>query len=151
MVTMLVRRACISSLSSKISSYQGVLFQSISRRGNLGLIGEESGTCAPDVPGPPDAWSIWVWSLTRSSSTPPGLALMGSTSIILGKVGTSPTAPPAPASSAWRDSLSSNLPPATKSSFYHLQTDGGVAVPALSAKDATMTLGSGDLVREGEA
>jgi hypothetical protein len=51
MVTMLVRKACISSLSSKISSYQGVLFQSISCRDNLGLIREELGTCAPDVPG----------------------------------------------------------------------------------------------------
>jgi hypothetical protein len=52
MVTMLVRRACISSVSSKISSYQGVPFQLISRRGNLGLEEEDSGTCAPDVPGP---------------------------------------------------------------------------------------------------
>jgi hypothetical protein len=58
MVTMLVRKVCISSLSSKISSCQGVLFQSISRRGNLGLDEEESGTCAPDVPRPLGAWSI---------------------------------------------------------------------------------------------
>jgi hypothetical protein len=58
MVTMLVHKACISSLSSKISSCQGVVFQSISCRGNLGLDEEESGTCAPDVPGPLGAWSI---------------------------------------------------------------------------------------------
>jgi hypothetical protein len=98
---MAFRATRISSLLSKMSSYQGVSFQSISRSGNLGLDGEESGTCAPDVPEPCGTWSIWAWSLTRSSSTPPGLALMGSTLMIRGEadVPTSPKAPPAPASS----------------------------------------------------
>jgi hypothetical protein len=41
MVTMLVRKACIYSLSSKMSSCQGVRFQLISRRGNLGLEDED--------------------------------------------------------------------------------------------------------------
>jgi hypothetical protein len=57
MVTMLVHKACISLLLSKISSCQGVLFQSISHSGNIGLV-EESGTCALDIPGPPGACSI---------------------------------------------------------------------------------------------
>jgi hypothetical protein len=54
----LVRKACISSLSSKISSCQGMSFQSIFRCSNLGLEEEDLGTCAPDVPGPLGAWSI---------------------------------------------------------------------------------------------
>jgi hypothetical protein len=58
MVTMLVRMAYISSLSSKISSWKGVSFQSISRCSNLRLVREKLGTCAPDVPGPLGAWSI---------------------------------------------------------------------------------------------
>jgi hypothetical protein len=37
MVTMLVRKACISSLSSKISSFHGVQFQLIFQRDSLGL------------------------------------------------------------------------------------------------------------------
>jgi hypothetical protein len=41
MVTMLVRKACISSLSSKMSSFQGVRFQLIFRRGNLRLEDED--------------------------------------------------------------------------------------------------------------
>jgi hypothetical protein len=59
------------------------------------LIGEELGTCTPDAPGPLGAWSIWAWSLIRSSSIPPGLALIGSTSITLGEanVSTSPRIP----------------------------------------------------------
>jgi hypothetical protein len=52
MVTMLVRKACISSLALKISSYQGVPFYLISRRGNLRLEEEDSDNCAPDVLGP---------------------------------------------------------------------------------------------------
>jgi hypothetical protein len=91
MVTMLVRMACISSSSSKISSCQGVSFQSISCYGNLGLEEEDSDTCAPDVPRPLGTWSILWWSLTRSSA-PAGLELMGSTSIILGEAAT-PTSP----------------------------------------------------------
>jgi hypothetical protein len=35
-----------------MSSCQGVSFQSISHRGNLGLDGDESGTYALDVPDP---------------------------------------------------------------------------------------------------
>jgi hypothetical protein len=59
MVMMLVRKACMSSLSSNQSSWKGVRFQLIVRRGNLGLEEEEDGgTCAPDVSGPPGARSI---------------------------------------------------------------------------------------------
>jgi hypothetical protein len=58
MVTMLVRKACMSSLSSNQSSCQGVRFQLIVRRGNLGLEDEDGGTCVPDVSGPPGARSI---------------------------------------------------------------------------------------------
>jgi hypothetical protein len=100
MVTMLVRTACISS--SKISFCQGVSFQSNSHRGNLRLDEDQSSTCAPDIPGPFDAWSIWAWSLTKSSSAPPSITLMGSTSMTQGEadVPTSPTTPCAPASAA---------------------------------------------------
>jgi hypothetical protein len=78
---------------------------------------------------------------------------MGSTSIILGEadVLTSPTTPPAPASSA-----SGGLPVlefATSSGVVLLSpvASGGVVVPASSANYSTTTLGSDDLVREGEA
>jgi hypothetical protein len=79
-----------------------VSFQSISCRGNLGLDDDESNTYAADVPGPCSAWSIWAWSLTRSSPIPPSLALMGSTLMTCGEVDvpTSPRTPPTPASSA---------------------------------------------------
>jgi hypothetical protein len=46
-VMMLVRTACISSLLSNQSSYQGVLFQLMDR--NLWLDDEDGGTRAPDV------------------------------------------------------------------------------------------------------
>jgi hypothetical protein len=99
-VTMVFRTARISSLLSKMSSYQGVSFQSISRRDNLGLDREELGTCAPDVLGPFGAWSIWAWSLTRSFFSPAGITLMGSTPMTRREVDilTSPIAPRAPAS-----------------------------------------------------
>jgi hypothetical protein len=84
-VTMAFRTTRISSLSSKMSSCQGVSFQSFYRHGNLGFDGEESGTCAPDVPGPLGAWSIWAWSLTRPSSVPPSITLIGSTSTTRGE------------------------------------------------------------------
>jgi hypothetical protein len=64
MVTMLVCKASMSSLSSNQSSCQGVWFQLVDCRGNLGLEDEDWGTCALDVPGPPGARSIWGWSLT---------------------------------------------------------------------------------------
>jgi hypothetical protein len=85
MVTMLVRKACMSSLSSNQSSCQGVRFQLIDRRDNLGLEDEDGGTCAPDVSGPPGARSIRGWSPTTPSA-PPGTVLMGSTSMIVGEV-----------------------------------------------------------------
>jgi hypothetical protein len=44
MVMMLVRKACMSLLSSNKSSYQGVWFQLIMRHGNLGLEDEDGGT-----------------------------------------------------------------------------------------------------------
>jgi hypothetical protein len=53
MVTMLVRKACMSSLSSNQCSSQGVRFQLIVLYGNLGLKDEDGGTCAPDVSGHP--------------------------------------------------------------------------------------------------
>jgi hypothetical protein len=59
MVMMLVRKACMSSLSSNQSSYQGVWSQLIDRCGNLGLEVEDGGTCASDASGPPGARSIW--------------------------------------------------------------------------------------------
>jgi hypothetical protein len=58
MVTMLVRKACMSSLSSNQSSCQEVCFQLIVPCGNLGLEEEDGGTCAPDLSGPPGARSI---------------------------------------------------------------------------------------------
>jgi hypothetical protein len=51
-VTMAFHTARISPLSSKMSSCQGVSFQSISHLGNHRLDGDESGTCALDVPDP---------------------------------------------------------------------------------------------------
>jgi hypothetical protein len=58
MVTMLVYKARMSSLSSNQSSCQGVRSQLIDRRGNLMLEVKDRGTCAPDASGPPDARSI---------------------------------------------------------------------------------------------
>jgi hypothetical protein len=91
--------------------------------------------------------------LTRSLSARAGLELMGSTSIIPGEAGvpTSPTAPPAPASTA-RGGLAI-LESATSGevAFFSAAPDGGVAVRASSVNDSATTLGSGDLVREGEA
>jgi hypothetical protein len=58
MVMMLVRKACMSLLSSNQSSYQGVWFQLIMRHGNLGLEDEDGGTWAPNVSGPLGAKSI---------------------------------------------------------------------------------------------
>jgi hypothetical protein len=55
MITMLVYSDFISSLSSKMPSWQGVSFQLISRCDNLRLEEEDSGTYAPDVPRPPGA------------------------------------------------------------------------------------------------
>jgi hypothetical protein len=55
---MAFRTTCISSLSSKISSCQGVPFQSISHHVNFGLDDDESGTCVLDVPGSFGACSI---------------------------------------------------------------------------------------------
>jgi hypothetical protein len=142
----------MSLLSSKMSSCQGVSFWSISHHGNLGLDGEESGTCAPDVPGPCGAWSIWAWSLTRPASTPLGLALMGSMSMICGEadVPTSPRAPPAPASSphggvAVLESVASGGVTTLSSA-----AGGRVAVLESLTSDCTTPLGSGDLVREGD-
>jgi hypothetical protein len=78
---------------------------------------------------------------------------MGSTSIILGEAGvpTFPTAPPYPASTA-RGGLTT-LESATGGKFALLSTAprGGVAIRASSANDSPTTLGSGDLVREGDA
>jgi hypothetical protein len=78
---------------------------------------------------------------------------MGSTSIILGEVGilTSPTAPPAPTSSALEGLAVLKSATSGGVVLFSLAAGGGVVVPALSANDSTTTLGSGDLVREGEA
>jgi hypothetical protein len=150
---MAFRTARMSSLSSKMSSCQGVSFQSISRRGNLGLDREESGTCALDVPGPCGAWSIWAWSLTRSSFTPPGLALMASTSMIHGEadIPTSPRAPPPPASSPRGGVIVLESVAGGRVATLSSAAGGGVAVLALSTSDCAVPLWSNDLVREGEA
>jgi hypothetical protein len=152
MLTVLVRKACISSLSSKISSCQGVLFRSISLRGNLGLEEEDSGTCAPDVPGPLGAYSICGWSLTRSSA-PPGLQLMGSTSIIFGEAGTltSPTAPPSPTATVHGGLATLASTTGGEHAVLSVAPRGRVAVRASLVNASATTLGSGDLVREGEA
>jgi hypothetical protein len=94
-VTMAFRRARISSLSSKMSSCQGVSFQSISHRGNVGPDGDESDSCALEDPRSFGAYSIWDQSLTRSSSAPPGITLIGSMSMI-GEEVDAPTSPTAP-------------------------------------------------------
>jgi hypothetical protein len=78
---------------------------------------------------------------------------MGSTSMMRGEAGvlTSPTAPPAPTSPA-RGGL-----PAPESSTsggavpLSPTAGGGVAVPVSSANESITTLGSDDLVRQGEA
>jgi hypothetical protein len=65
-VKMALRTACISSLSSKISSYQGVPFQSISQRLNVGPVDDEPVTCVLDVSRFIGACSIRIGSPTRS-------------------------------------------------------------------------------------
>jgi hypothetical protein len=78
---------------------------------------------------------------------------MGSTSIILGEadVPTSPIAPPTPASPA-RGGLAT-LESATggEVALFSTAPSSRVAVRALSVNDSTTTLGSRDLVWEGEA
>jgi hypothetical protein len=78
---------------------------------------------------------------------------MGSTSIILGEAGvpTSPTILSAPTSPArgGLSTLESTI--GGKVVLFSVASGGGVAVPASSANESTTTLGSGDLVREGDA
>jgi hypothetical protein len=78
-----------------MSSYQGVSFQSISRRGNVGLDEDELGIGVPDDPGFFGACSSCTWSLTRSSFVPLGITLMGSMSMT-GEEVDAPTSPTAP-------------------------------------------------------
>jgi hypothetical protein len=78
---------------------------------------------------------------------------MGSTSINRGEAGVpmSPTTPPAPASPAPGGLAVLESAAVAGVIIFSPAPSGGVAVPVLSANNSTMTLGSGDLVREGEA
>jgi hypothetical protein len=82
-----------------------------------------------------------------------GLELMGSTSIILGEAGvpTSPTTPPAPTSPARGGLLVLESAGGGGVVLLSPTAGGGVAIPASLANESNTTLGSDDLVREGEA
>jgi hypothetical protein len=78
---------------------------------------------------------------------------MGSTSIILGEAGvpTSPIVLPSPASPARWGLATLKSTTGGEVVLFSAAPGGEVAVPASSANESTTTLGSGDLVREGEA
>jgi hypothetical protein len=78
---------------------------------------------------------------------------MGSTSMMHLEVDVpmSPTAPPAPTSPACGGLLVPELATGGGVVLLSPATGAGVAVPVSSAKESTMTLGSDDLVWEGEA
>jgi hypothetical protein len=134
-VTMVFRTVRISSLSSKISSCQGVPYLSITHRVNLGLDDDESGTCVPDDPGSFSAYSIWARSLTRSSSVPLGITLMGSTSMTGEEVDAlmSPIVPCAPASALGGGVAALASAAGGGVTILASAAGGGVAVLALSA------------------
>jgi hypothetical protein len=140
-------------LSSKMSSCQGVSFQSISRRGNLGLDKEESGTYAPDDSAPFNTCSSCTWSSTRSSSAPPGITLMGLTSMTGEEVDApiSPTTPCAPASAPGGEVVAPASAAGGGVAVLESTAGGGVVVLMSSTSVCTATTWSGDLVREGEA
>jgi hypothetical protein len=78
---------------------------------------------------------------------------MGSTLIIPGEVGvaTSPSAPLAPASTTGGGLAILEYATSGEVAFFSIVPGGKVAVYASSVNDSATTLGSGDLVREGEA
>jgi hypothetical protein len=87
---------------------------------------------------------MWGWSLTRSSA-PVGLALMGSTSIILGEVTapTSPTEAPSPALTACGGLATLESAAGGEVALLSAAPRGGVAVRASSANASPTTFGSG--------
>jgi hypothetical protein len=91
--------------------------------------------------------------MTRSSSTPLGLALMGSTLITLGEANvlTSPRAPLAPASPPRNGVTVLESVAGGRVATLSSAAGGGVTVLASLTSDCYAPLGSGDLVREGEA
>jgi hypothetical protein len=142
-VTMAFLTTRISSLSLKRSSCQGVPFQSISHHVKVGPDDDDSGTYALDVPGSFRACSIWARSLNRSSFVPPGIALMGSTSMTGGEVDapTSPIVPCAPASAPGGRVAILASAPGGGVAVLESAAGGGVAVLVSSTSVCTATPG----------